>query len=50
MTRRPYRRLWLILAYMAFIFCLVLGLQSYARHHPLEDIRSPSAPQENQQE
>lgn len=37
-----HKRLWLILGYMAFIFCVIVFLFHYAKTHPLEDVREPA--------
>lgn len=37
-----HKRLWLILGYMAFIFCVIVFLFHYAKENPLEDVREPA--------
>lgn len=35
-----HKRLYLILLYMAIIYCVVIAEIHYAREHPLQDVRA----------
>lgn len=43
-----HKRLWLILGYMAFIFCVIVFLFHYAKNSPLEDVRVEPKPEDVQ--